>query len=95
VGIVHVDDLVQGLLPIVEQQEAKEIAEDNTRLLNCWLGIATREDIGNTFCIGCEYLNRCQNLYLFFAGSRKMHPASLSRNILTRFGISSDYLNED
>jgi len=95
VGIVLVDEMTQGLLPIAEQQEAKELAERNLRLLNCWLGIATREEIGNTFCVECEHLNQCKNLYLFFAGSRMMHPASLARNILNRFDIPSDYLNEN
>lgn len=81
----------QRVLPIASQ--ARSIAVSNSNLLNCWLGIATKESLGTYFCVGCENLKSCNNIYNLFAGSRRMHPAGLARKILTTFDIASDYLD--
>lgn len=96
VATVIVDNgFVQGHLPIAEQEESGRIATENVRLLNCWLGVSTKERIGNTFCVSCEYLGQCKALYRHFDGTRDMHPASLARRIFTMFNIESDYLNNE
>lgn len=92
VDIVIVADITQTLLPIAEQQESKRLARDNTRLLNCWLGMATRDDLGKTFCHGCEFLDTCKRLYRLFDGARGMHPSARAREVLIKFGIRSEYL---
>ena len=80
-------------IPIADQRGARNIAIKKLRLLNCWLGVATKEQIGTTFCVECEYLQECKSLYRFFnTGADIMHPASLSRIILTKFMIDSEYL---
>ena len=83
---------VQILLPISEQQQARKIAIKNVRLLNCWLGIATREDLGNTFCSKCKYLGTCRGMYKLFDGAMGMHPSSRARTVMKKFGIESEYL---
>ena len=82
----------QQLLPIALQEEARAIAIANVRLINCWIGIATKENIGSTFCVDCEYLATCRSLYRIFDGTAKLHPAARAREILRRFGIDSEYL---
>ena len=83
---------VQILLPIAWQPGSRELAKRNIRLLNCWLGIATREHIGTTFCTDCEYLSSCTALYIWFAERRRMHPASLARKVIRVFEIDSEYM---
>jgi hypothetical protein len=80
----------QQRLPIALQGE--QIATENARLLNCWIGIAATETLGTRFCVGCEYLPTCQKMYLLFAGSRRLHPAHLARKVLAMFGIESEYV---
>jgi len=83
----------QGLLPLASQGEF--LARENTRLLNCWLGIRYSDNLGEVFCDGCEYLEQCNGLYRFFSGARRRHPAALARKILTAFEIESDYLTKE
>ena len=93
VGIVCVDNGGrQLLLPIAEQEAAKRIAVQNIRLLNCWLGISTKEIIGSTFCVDCEHLESCRLLYKMLDRSEKLHPAARAREVIGRFKIPSDYL---
>jgi len=93
VDLVDVDS-VQQLLPIAFQQAAQIFAARNIRFINCWLGIATKEVIGSTFCVECEYLGKCLELYKFFDGSAELHPAARARDIIKRFNIESDYYEE-
>lgn len=83
---------MQTLLPLAEQEYAVNLARENVRLLNCWLGIATREDLGNTFCVDCEFLPVCKRMYRLFDGAAGMHPSSRARMVMNKFGIESDYL---
>lgn len=89
---IAVVDSTQILLPISEQQHAVELARENVRLLNCWLGISTKEDLGNTFCVGCEFLNTCKRLYRLLDGRAGVHPSARARITMEKFGISSEYL---
>ena len=89
---VDADSATQLLLPIAEQEAARRIAVKSVRLLNCWLGISTKEAIGSTFCVECEHLRDCYALYLMLDRSEKLHPAARAREVITRFGIDSDYL---
>jgi hypothetical protein len=84
----------QKLLPIREQAASGNIAEDNIRLLNCWLGIATRDHIGKTFCIDCEFLEACKTLYFYLDGTVRMHPAARARRIMRKYDLGSEYLDE-
>jgi hypothetical protein len=84
-------DNKQRILPIVEQEPSRAIVEENLRLINCWLGIAMKENIGTTFCADCEYLPICERLYNYFDSRASMHPAFRARRILRSFGIESDY----
>lgn len=86
------DNSKQLLLPIAEQDASREIATNSVRLLNCWLGIATKEKIGTTFCIECDYLGDCKVLYTILDRAEKLHPAARAREVLTRFNIESEYL---
>lgn len=92
VGIVGVDDARQLLLPIAEQEASREIAAKSVRLLNCWLGVSTKETIGSTFCVECDYLQECKNLYVILDRAEKLHPAARAREVIARFGLESDYL---
>lgn len=92
VGTARVDKATQELLPISEQSVAKDLAIKHQRLIECWIGIATKEEIGSAFCADCYYLPTCKKLYFLFAGTRKIHPATLSKNIMRKFGIPSDFL---
>lgn len=93
VGIANVvSTRRQLLLPIAEQEAAKNIAVKNIRLLNCWLGISTKESIGSTFCVGCEFLSQCLALYKMLDRAEKLHPAARAREVIVRFKIESDYL---
>ena len=86
------DNATQLLLPIAEQDAAREIATKSVRLLNCWLGISTKEVIGSTFCVECEYLHDCYALYMMLDRAEKLHPAARAREVMARFRIESDYL---
>jgi len=86
------DENKQLLLPIAEQEAARKIAVANIRLLNCWLGISTKEFIGSTFCVECEHLESCALLYKMLDRSEKLHPAARAREVIGRFGIESEYL---
>jgi len=93
VGIVNAGKgSIQLLLPIAEQEAARKITEENVRLINCWLGISTKESIGSTFCVDCEYLGRCNLLYTMLDRAEKLHPAARAREVLIRFRIETDYL---
>ena len=78
-------------MPVVSQ--SGDIVRRNLRLLNCWLGIATREHIGATFCVECEYIEDCKNLYFLLSDNRQLHPASLARRTMNKFSIESEYLS--
>ena len=71
------------------------MAHDNVRLLNCWLGIGVSEFLGRKFCVDCEFLSTCEEMYVIFAGKRRMHPAYLARKLLRMFEIDSEYLDQD
>jgi len=86
------DNATQLLLPIAEQDAAREIAAKSVRLLNCWLGISTKESLGSTFCADCEYLHDCTVLYTILDRAEKLHPAARAREVMNRFSIYSDYL---
>lgn len=81
----------QKLLPIADQ--AKRIARNNIRLLNCWTGISTNERLDdNEFCNTCEYQPDCIALYLLFAGPSWLHPRNLARRLVKTYGIKSEYM---
>lgn len=82
----------QEVLPIAEQQEAIDMARENVRLLNCWLGISTREDLGNTFCVGCEFLDVCKRMYRLHGGADGIHPSALAKTVMEKHDIRSEYL---
>lgn len=87
------DDIAtQSILPIIEQEPSRRIAEENARLLNCWLGIAKKENLGSTFCEDCEYLQVCKSLYSYFDSRAVLHPSARARRVLESFDIDSDYL---
>lgn len=69
-------------------------AEDNIRLLECWLSIDTKEDIGIGLCLGCQYIGTCKWLYEVLCNSDRSHPAGLAKKIIFAFGIPSRYLDE-
>jgi len=77
-------------IPVSEQ--IGPIVHRYKRLLECWLGISTKETIGKTFCIGCKYLDDCEALYTFLAFGDSAHPATLAKNKLIAFGVKSEYL---
>lgn len=90
--LATVDENSVGHLPIAEQEKSRQIAIANLRLLNCWLGIATKETIGNTFCVDCEYLRDCKTLYRYFDGTSGIHPSARARIVMSVHNIESDYL---
>lgn len=90
--IVSVASGKQILLPIAEQEQARIIATESLRLLNCWLGVATKESIGSTFCVDCEFLQTCKWLYWFFDKDTGLHPAARARKVIKMYGLDSEYL---